>query len=99
MPGLPALLCSPRRAAPAAEEAHRFTTVSSTSAAASAVNAGAPGATVCVADGTYGKLTLNASKAAPGVTIRAEHPTDSVTVRVRTKARAQSAASRRSRSA
>ena len=50
------------------------TTVSSTSAAASAVNDAAPGATICLADGTYGKLTLNASKEAPGVTVRAEHP-------------------------
>ena len=60
--------------APAARAADCTTTVSSTSAAASAVNAAAPGATVCLADGTYGKLTLNASKAAPGVTVRAEHP-------------------------
>jgi hypothetical protein len=50
------------------------TTVSSTSAAASAVNDAAPGATICLADGTYGRLTLNAAKAAPGVTVRAEHP-------------------------
>ncbi|HEX7297827.1 MAG TPA: Ig-like domain-containing protein [Solirubrobacteraceae bacterium] len=50
------------------------TTVSSTSAAATAVDDAAPGATVCLSDGTYGKLTLSASKAAPGVTVRAEHP-------------------------
>jgi Bacterial Ig domain len=61
-------------AAPAAHAADCTTTVSSTSAAASAVNAAAPGATVCLADGTYGKLTLNASKAAPGVIVRAQHP-------------------------
>src|SRR3954453_17292880 len=50
------------------------TTVSSTSAAASAVDAAAAGDTVCLTDGTYGKLTLNANKQAPGVTVRAEHP-------------------------
>ncbi|HEY6594383.1 MAG TPA: Ig-like domain-containing protein [Asanoa sp.] len=61
-------------AAPAAHAADCTTTVSSTSAAASAVTAAAPGATVCLADGTYGKLTLNASKAAPGVMVRAQHP-------------------------
>jgi Bacterial Ig domain len=60
--------------APAAHAADCTNTVSSTSAAASAVNAAAPGAIVCLANGTYGKLTLNATKAAPGVTIRAEHP-------------------------
>jgi hypothetical protein len=57
-----------------AQAADCTTTVSSTSAAATAVSAAAPGATVCLADGTYGKVTLNASKAAPGVTVRAEHP-------------------------
>jgi hypothetical protein len=50
------------------------TTVSSTSAAATAVGNAAAGATVCLADGSYGKLTLDATKAAPGVTVRAEHP-------------------------
>jgi Bacterial Ig domain/Bacterial Ig-like domain/Right handed beta helix region len=49
-------------------------TVSNTSAASTAVGSAAAGATVCLADGTYGKLSLNAAKAAPGVTIRAEHP-------------------------
>jgi hypothetical protein len=57
-----------------AQAADCTTTVSSTAAAATAVNAAAPGATVCLADGTYGKLTLNATKAAPGVTVRAQHP-------------------------
>jgi Bacterial Ig domain len=57
-----------------AQAADCTTTVSSTSAVATAVSAAAPGATVCLADGTYSKLTLSASKAAPGVTIRAEHP-------------------------
>src|SRR5437867_970267 len=50
------------------------TTVSSTSAAASAVGAAPAGATICLTDGTYGKLTLNANKQPPGVTVRAEHP-------------------------
>jgi Bacterial Ig domain/Bacterial Ig-like domain len=50
------------------------TTVSSTSAAADAVDAASAGATICLTDGTYGKLTLNANKQPPGVTVRAEHP-------------------------
>jgi hypothetical protein len=29
---------------------------------------------VCLADGSYGKLSLNATKAAPGVEMRSEHP-------------------------
>jgi hypothetical protein len=50
------------------------TTVSSTSAAASAVSSAAAGATICLTDGSYGRLTLNASKSAPGVTVRAANP-------------------------
>jgi hypothetical protein len=50
------------------------TTASSVSAAASAAAAAAPGAVVCLADGNYSKLTLNATKAAPGVTVRAANP-------------------------
>ena len=50
------------------------TTVSSVSAAQSAVAAASAGDTVCLADGTYGNLSLSATKSAPGVTVRAEHP-------------------------
>jgi hypothetical protein len=50
------------------------TTVSSIATAQSAVSAASPGSVVCLADGSYGALALNASKAAPGVTMRAEHP-------------------------
>ncbi len=50
------------------------TTVSSVSAAQSSVSAAAPGAVVCLADGSYGKVTLNATKAAPGVTLKAANP-------------------------
>ena len=50
------------------------TTVSSTSAAASAVSSAAPGSVVCLADGSYGRLSLNASKSAPGVTVQAADP-------------------------
>jgi hypothetical protein len=50
------------------------TNVSSVSAAQSAVSSGAPGAVVCLADGTYGKVSLSGSKAAPGVTLRAANP-------------------------
>ena len=49
-------------------------TVSSASLAVGALNTAGPGATICLADGTYGKLALVATKALPGVTIRAEHP-------------------------
>jgi hypothetical protein len=49
-------------------------TVSSVSAAQSALSSAASGAVVCLADGTYGNLTLSASKAAPGVTLAAAHP-------------------------
>jgi len=48
--------------------------VSSTSAAQSAVSAAATGSVVCLANGTYGKVTLSASKAAPGVTLKAQNP-------------------------
>jgi hypothetical protein len=48
--------------------------VTSTTAAQSAASSAAPGSVVCLADGSYGSLSLNATKAAPGVTVRAEHP-------------------------
>jgi hypothetical protein len=61
--------------APGAGSAPECTaTVSSTAAAASAVNEASAGDSICLSDGTYGKLTLNANKQAPGVTVRAEHP-------------------------
>jgi len=50
------------------------TTVSSVSAAQSSVASAAPGAVVCLADGSYGKVSLEATKAKPGVTLRAAHP-------------------------
>lgn len=49
-------------------------TVNSVSAVQGAVNSASPGQTVCLADGSYGKLAVNASKAKPGVMIQAEHP-------------------------
>ncbi len=49
-------------------------TVTSTSAAQSAVSSAVPGAVVCLADGSYGRVTLSATKAAPGVTLRAQNP-------------------------
>jgi hypothetical protein len=48
--------------------------VTSVSAAQSAVSSAAPGAVVCLTDGTYGKVSLSGSKAAPGVTLRAANP-------------------------
>jgi hypothetical protein len=50
------------------------TTVSSTSAAQTAVSSASPGAVVCLANGSYGRVTLSATKAAPGVTLRAQNP-------------------------
>ncbi len=50
------------------------TTVSSVSAAQSAVSSAAVGSVVCMANGSYGKVTLSATKAAPGVTLRAQNP-------------------------
>ncbi len=50
------------------------TVESSLAAVQSALSAAEPGATVCVSDGSYGRLSLDETKAAPGVTVRAEHP-------------------------
>jgi hypothetical protein len=50
------------------------TTVSTVSAAQTSVSSASPGAIVCLADGSYGKVALNATKAAPGVTLRATNP-------------------------
>ncbi len=52
------------------------TTVSSVSAAETAVSSATAGDTVCLSDGTYGRVSLNATKSAPGVTLQAEHPGD-----------------------
>ena len=49
-------------------------TVSSVSAAQSGVASAAPGAVICLADGSYGKVSLEATKAEPGVTLRAANP-------------------------
>ena len=49
-------------------------TVSSTALVATAVGGAGTGATICLADGSYGALTLAVTKAAPGVTIRAANP-------------------------
>lgn len=43
-------------------------------AAEDAVSKASPGAVVCLADGSYGPLSLKAEKDAPGVTLRAENP-------------------------
>jgi hypothetical protein len=50
------------------------TTVASVSAVTTAVDSAAAGTTVCLADGKYGRLVLTATKAAPGVVVRAENP-------------------------
>ncbi len=49
-------------------------TVSGLDAAQSAVASAGPGATVCLRDGTYAKLTLDAEKSGADVTLRAENP-------------------------
>jgi hypothetical protein len=49
------------------------TVVASISAAQDAISAADPGDVVCLADGTYGKVSLSASKASQ-VTLQAEHP-------------------------
>src|ERR1700710_2133468 len=49
-------------------------TVSGADALTSALSSAAPGSVLCLADGSYAKLTLSASKAAPGVTVRAANP-------------------------
>jgi hypothetical protein len=54
-------------------------TVSSVTAAQTALASASPGQTVCLADGTYGSLSLTGSKASPGVTLQAVNP-GSVTV-------------------
>jgi hypothetical protein len=47
------------------------TTATSAAAVQSAVSTAAAGTVVCLASGSYGALSLDASKAAPGVTVRA----------------------------
>jgi len=59
---------------PPSENAGCTAVVTSVSAARSAVTSAATGSTVCLSNGSYGEVTLNASKAAPGVTLRAQNP-------------------------
>ena len=49
-------------------------TVSSVSAAQSALSSASPGTVLCLANGTYGGISLSSSKAAPGVTLSAANP-------------------------
>ena len=50
------------------------TTVGGIDAVEAAVGSASPGTTVCLADGSYGKLTLDAEQSGAGVTVRAAHP-------------------------
>jgi hypothetical protein len=50
------------------------TVVSSISSAQSAVSSASPGSVVCLSNGSYGALALNATKATPGVVMRAQNP-------------------------
>jgi hypothetical protein len=58
----------------AASAATCTTTVSSVAAASSAVTSAATGSTICLTDGSYGRLSLSASKTKPGVTVQAQNP-------------------------
>jgi hypothetical protein len=49
-------------------------TVSSISAAQSALGSAAVGSVVCLANGSYGSLSLSIRRPAPGVTLRAQNP-------------------------
>jgi hypothetical protein len=49
-------------------------TVGSISAAQSALSSAALGSVVCLADGSYGSLSLSMRRPAPGVTLRAQNP-------------------------
>jgi hypothetical protein len=49
-------------------------TVSSISAAQSALGSAAVGSVVCLANGSYGSLSLSVKRPAPGVTLRAQNP-------------------------
>jgi hypothetical protein len=49
-------------------------TQSSVSAVQSAVSSASAGAVICLANGSYGKLTLSASKTKPGVIVQAQNP-------------------------
>jgi hypothetical protein len=60
--------------APGAGGAACTSTASSLGVLTSAVSGAGTGATICLADGSYGKVALTLSKAAPGVTIRAANP-------------------------
>jgi hypothetical protein len=59
---------------PPGEPADCDQTVGSASAAQTALAAATPGQVVCLANGTYGGLSLSSSKAAPGVTLAAANP-------------------------
>lgn len=49
-------------------------TVNSVSAAQSAMGSASVGSVVCLADGSYGSLSLSMRRPAPGVTLRAQNP-------------------------
>ena len=74
-PSLIAAAALAAAAMPAAASAATCTTTVDTAAAvSSAVNSAATGSTVCLADGSYGQLSLSATKAKPGVTVQAQNP-------------------------
>jgi hypothetical protein len=59
---------------PPPEEPGCDQTVSSLSAAQSALGSASLGSVVCLANGSYGSLSLSTRRAAPGVTLRAQNP-------------------------
>lgn len=50
------------------------TVVSSVTNAVNAISAASGGSVVCLSNGTYGSITINATKTSPGVTLRAQNP-------------------------
>ncbi|MBS1845824.1 MAG: right-handed parallel beta-helix repeat-containing protein [Actinobacteria bacterium] len=64
----------PAPPAPTPPPAACTTFASSVASAQSMVVSAAPGAVICLADGTYGSVKLSGSKASPGVTLRATDP-------------------------
>ena len=60
--------------APPVEAAKCDQTVSSVAAAQSAVGSAALGSVICLANGSYGSLSLSAKRPSPGVVLRAQNP-------------------------
>jgi hypothetical protein len=64
----------PEPPTPPVESGNCDQTVSSNSATQSALTSAAVGSVVCLANGSYGSLSLSMKRPAPGVTLRAQNP-------------------------